>query len=120
MSYSLKTGSFDGNFNATFYCQVPVASGSVGCYRICHCDGTAKLSDCINLECVRRKPCFIPGKRDYISKWKLLVTIGSTVQPFTLCTDNSLKLNTFCLIQIYSIKKRQLHEQDASQNASPF
>ncbi|KAJ7371296.1 hypothetical protein OS493_026940 [Desmophyllum pertusum] len=44
------------------YARVPVATGREGCFRICHCDGTSKLSNCINLECVRRKPCSLRGK----------------------------------------------------------
>lgn len=49
------------------YARVPVASGSVGCYRICHCGATSKLSNCVNLDCVRRKPCYLKGMGDYIN-----------------------------------------------------
>ena len=43
-------------------CQVPVATGREGCFRICHCDGTSRLGNCVNLECVQREPCNLRGK----------------------------------------------------------
>ncbi|PFX20290.1 Reversion-inducing cysteine-rich protein with Kazal motifs [Stylophora pistillata] len=39
------------------YARVPVVSGKEGCFRMCHCDGTSKLSNCINLECIEPKEC---------------------------------------------------------------
>lgn len=49
-------------FSICSSCQVPVATGREGCFRICHCDGTSRLSNCVNLECVQRKPCSLKDK----------------------------------------------------------
>ena len=82
-------------------CQVPVATGREGCFRICHCDGTARLSNCVNLECVQRKPCTLRDKTKskfkysgrtvflstYVSHWshklckKPLATCSKNIQP---------------------------------------
>lgn len=42
--------------------QVPVVSGREGCFRMCHCDGTSKLSNCRILECIEPKECRFKGK----------------------------------------------------------
>lgn len=67
-------------FRVVFFgssCQVPVATGREGCFRICHCDGTSRLSNCVNLDCVPRKPCILRDKT--ISKLKYSVrTVSSS------------------------------------------
>lgn len=55
------------------YARVPVVSGSFGCYRICHCDATSKLSNCVNLECIRRRACYLGGKNDYINHGEMFM-----------------------------------------------
>lgn len=44
------------------YARVPVVSGREGCFRMCHCDGTSKLSNCRILECIEPKECRFKGK----------------------------------------------------------
>ena len=65
-------------------CQVPVATGREGCFRICHCDGTSRLGNCVNLECVQRKPCILRDK----TKSKLKYS-GRTVS-WSDCNNNKV------------------------------
>lgn len=55
------------------FARVPDPSGRAGCYKICHCDGTSKLSKCKSLDCIRRKPCYIPGKPMAINDGELFM-----------------------------------------------
>lgn len=49
-------------FVSLMHFQVPVVSGREGCFRMCHCDGTSKLSNCRILECIEPKECRFKGK----------------------------------------------------------
>lgn len=63
--------------------QVPVVSGREGCFRMCHCDGTSKLSNCRILECIEPKECRFKGKVK--SKLKFSFTDVLTHLSFESC-----------------------------------
>lgn len=54
--------------------QVPVASGRPGCFEVCYCNPTGRLSNCIQLDCVPHLPC-----DDKINGGKIGELLSSTV-----------------------------------------
>ncbi|XP_061411665.1 reversion-inducing cysteine-rich protein with Kazal motifs [Lethenteron reissneri] len=43
--------------------RVPVASGEVGCYRLCSCGTSGRLEDCAETPCLDTRSCIVGGQR---------------------------------------------------------